>query len=235
MKKTSDGLKKQRRYKPGTVALREIRKMQRSTDLLMAKRPFQRLVRQVIREMAPAGIDMRIERKALQALQEASEAYLVEVLQATNKAALHRRRVTIAPLDVRFAMDMRGDDMIAVAKWSLRDVGLKDATRKKSSEKTTEKSTEKSTVKSTVKSSESESIESESSEKSSEKSTKKSTVKSSESESTEKSSETSTEKSSESESSEKSTEKSTESEDAVIDMQTEAIVETDSEPVVGAS
>ena len=132
MKKTSDGLKKQRRYKPGTVALREIRKMQKSTHLLMAKRPFQRLVRQVIRKVAPAGIDMRIERKALQALQEASEAYLVEVLQATNKAALHRRRVTIAPLDVRFAMDMRGDNMIAVVEAITRDVGLDAAACKKS-------------------------------------------------------------------------------------------------------
>ena len=44
---TAGGVKKPHRYRPGTVALREIRKYQKSTDLLLRKLPFQRLVREI--------------------------------------------------------------------------------------------------------------------------------------------------------------------------------------------
>ena len=67
------GIKKAHRYKPGTVALREIRKYQKSTELLLRKLPFQRLVREMSKEMAS---DVRFQTQALLAFQEASEAQL---------------------------------------------------------------------------------------------------------------------------------------------------------------
>jgi len=67
------GLKKPHRYKPGTVALREIRKYQKSTELLIRKLPFQRLVREIAQDYKS---DLRFQSNAVLALQEASEAYL---------------------------------------------------------------------------------------------------------------------------------------------------------------
>jgi len=68
------GVKKPHRYRPGTVALREIRRYQKSTDLLMRKLPFQRLVREIAQDFKN---DLRFQGTAILALQEASEAYLV--------------------------------------------------------------------------------------------------------------------------------------------------------------
>ena len=44
------GVKKPHRYRPGTVALREIRRYQKSTELLIRKMPFQRLVREIAQD-----------------------------------------------------------------------------------------------------------------------------------------------------------------------------------------
>jgi histone H3/H4 len=66
------------RHRPGTLALREIRKYQRNTDLLIRKRPFQRLVREIAQDYRP---DLRFQSAALQALQEAAEAYLVQLFE----------------------------------------------------------------------------------------------------------------------------------------------------------
>ncbi|KAJ9093396.1 hypothetical protein QFC21_006426 [Naganishia friedmannii] len=73
--------KKQHRYRPGTVALREIRKYQKSTDLLLAKLPFSRVVREVTYELAPYASNLRWQSSALLALQEATEAYLVHLFE----------------------------------------------------------------------------------------------------------------------------------------------------------
>merc|ERR1711908_111819 len=70
------GVKKPHRYRftrPGTVALREIRKYQKSTELLIRKLPFQRLVREIAQDYKT---DLRFQSHAVLALQEASEAYL---------------------------------------------------------------------------------------------------------------------------------------------------------------
>ena len=69
------GVKKPHRYRPGTVALREIRRYQKSTDLLIRKLPFQRLVREIAQDFKT---DLRFQGSAVLALQEASEAYLEE-------------------------------------------------------------------------------------------------------------------------------------------------------------
>jgi len=100
------GVKKPRRYRPGTVALREIRKFQRSTDLLIRKLPFQRLVRQIAQDYKD---DLRFQSTAVMALQEAAEAYLVSVFEDTNLCALHAKRVTIMPKDMQLARRIRGE------------------------------------------------------------------------------------------------------------------------------
>ena len=100
------GVKKPHRYRPGTVALREIRRYQKSTDLLIRKLPFQRLVREVAQVFKT---DLRFESHALMALQEASEAYLVNLFEDTNLCAIHAKRVTIYPKDIQLARRIRGE------------------------------------------------------------------------------------------------------------------------------
>lgn len=100
------GVKKPHRYRPGTVALREIRKYQKNTDLLIRKLPFQRLVREIAQSFKD---DLRFQSSAIGALQEASEAYLVGLFEDTNLAAIHAKRVTIQPKDMQLACRLRGD------------------------------------------------------------------------------------------------------------------------------
>lgn len=102
----SNAVKKAHRYRPGTVALREIRKFQKSTDLLIRKLPFQRLVREIAIEYKS---DLRFQSQAILALQEASEAYLVGLFEDTNLCAIHAKRVTIMPKDMQLARRIRGE------------------------------------------------------------------------------------------------------------------------------
>lgn len=101
-----DTKRKPHRYRPGTVALREIRKYQKSTDLLIRKLPFQRLVREVAQDYKS---DLRFQSGAIGALQEASEAYLVGLFEDTNLCAIHAKRVTIMPKDIQLARRIRGE------------------------------------------------------------------------------------------------------------------------------
>jgi histone H3 len=94
------GAKKVHRYRPGTVALREIRRYQKSTDLLIRKAPFQRLVRELALGYKN---DLRFQSTAILALQEASEIYLTELFADTNLCAIHAKRVTIMPKDMQLA------------------------------------------------------------------------------------------------------------------------------------
>ena len=98
MQKQAAGVKKPRRFKPGTVALREIRRYQKTTDLLIRKLPFQRLVREIAQDFKT---DLRFQASAIMALQEASEAYLVGLFENANLAAIHAKRVTIMPKDLQ--------------------------------------------------------------------------------------------------------------------------------------
>ena len=99
-------MKKVHRYKPGTVALREIRKFQKSTDLLIRKLPFQRVVREIAQQFKS---DLRFQSQAVLALQEASESYLVSLFEDTNLCAIHAKRVTIMPKDMKLAKRIRGE------------------------------------------------------------------------------------------------------------------------------
>jgi len=100
------GIKKPHRYRPGTVALREIRKYQKSTELLIRKLPFQRLVREVAQEFKS---DLRFQSSAVIALQEACESYLVSLFEDTNLCAIHAKRVTIMAKDMQLARRIRGE------------------------------------------------------------------------------------------------------------------------------
>ncbi|XP_062289628.1 histone H3.v1-like [Scomber scombrus] len=93
------GVKKPHRYRPGTVALREIRRYQKSTELLIRKLPFQRLVREIAQDFKT---DLRFQSSAVMALQEASEAYLVGLFEDTNLCAIHAKR------KISFIMSGRG-------------------------------------------------------------------------------------------------------------------------------
>ncbi|GAA98260.1 uncharacterized protein L969DRAFT_340017 [Mixia osmundae IAM 14324] len=121
---STGGVKKPHRYRPGTVALREIRRYQKSTELLIRKLPyvalacygmpvltrrcysFQRLVREIAQDFKT---DLRFQSSAVLALQESSEAYLVSLFEDTNLAAIHAKRVTIQPKDISLARRLRGE------------------------------------------------------------------------------------------------------------------------------
>ena len=99
-------IKKPHRFKPGTVALREIRKFQKSTDLLIRKLPFQRLVREIASIFKS---DLRFQSSAVLVLQEASESYLVGLFEDSNLCAIHAKRVTIMSKDMILAKRIRGE------------------------------------------------------------------------------------------------------------------------------
>ena len=98
--------KKPHRYRPGTVAIREIRKYQKTTDLLIRKLPFTRLVREISQDFKN---DLRWSKLALAALQEAAEAYLVGLFEDTNLCCIHAKRQTIMPKDMQIARRIRGE------------------------------------------------------------------------------------------------------------------------------
>ena len=102
----ADGVKKTRRFKAGTVALREIRRYQKSTDLLLKKAPFQRLVREIAQELKG---DLRFQSSAIAALQEASESYLTGLFEDTNLCAIHAKRITVFPKDMQLSRRIRGE------------------------------------------------------------------------------------------------------------------------------
>ncbi len=103
---STGGVKKKIRFRPGTVALREIRKYQKNTELLIRKLPFQRLVREVAQDF---NTNLRFQSHAIMALQEASEAYLTSLFEDTNLCAIHAKRVTIFPKDIQLARRIRGE------------------------------------------------------------------------------------------------------------------------------
>lgn len=102
------GVKKPHRYRPGTVALRQIRRYQKSTELLIRKLPFQRLVREVAQDLNYYK-PLRFQSHAIFALQEAAEAYLTALFEDTNLCAIHAKRVTIFPKDMQLARRIRGE------------------------------------------------------------------------------------------------------------------------------
>ena len=97
---------KPHRYRAGTVALKDIHHYQGSTALLIRKLPFQRVVREIAQDIKT---DLRFQSAVILCLQEATEAYLVGLLDDANLCAIHARRVTIMPKDIQLARRIRGE------------------------------------------------------------------------------------------------------------------------------
>ncbi|MBZ3871162.1 histone H3.3 [Sciurus carolinensis] len=95
---STGGVKKPHRYRPGTVALCEIKRYQKSTELLICKLPFQHLVREIAQDFKS---DLCFQSTAIGDLQEASEAYLVGLFEDINLCAIHAKHVTIMPKDIQ--------------------------------------------------------------------------------------------------------------------------------------
>lgn len=104
-KKISMNAKKKFRHRPGTIALREIRQYQKNGDLLIKKLPFQRLVREIAQQFCDK---FRFQISTILALQEASEMYLTDLFENTNLCAIHAKRMTIMPRDMKLALRIRG-------------------------------------------------------------------------------------------------------------------------------
>ena len=108
-KKSKRALKKNgqpRRWHSGTVALREIRKLQKSSNLLIQKAPFQRMVR-LSMEQNKAGLCFK--PSALEAVQEAAENYLVSVFEGAVILQIHRNRKTLNFKDLNYTQRIRGE------------------------------------------------------------------------------------------------------------------------------
>ena len=98
--------KKRIRARPGTVVLKEIRKYQNQTELLLPKYPFQRIVREIARSY---NAETRFQSQALLAIQEAAEAFMTNLCEDANLCAIHANRVTLMPRDLALARRIRGE------------------------------------------------------------------------------------------------------------------------------
>ena len=103
--------KQKSKYRPSKNALKEIRKYQNSSNLLIRKAPFQRLVREIVTDLSQTidGTNFRFKETAMMALQESCEAYLVGLMEDTNLCCIHAKRQTIMTQDMRLARRIRGD------------------------------------------------------------------------------------------------------------------------------
>ena len=87
----------------------EIRRYQKTTELLIRKLPFQRLIREIAQDCKS---DLRFQSSAIMALQEATEAFLIGLFEDTNLCAIHAKHVTIMPKDIQLARHIRGDHLM---------------------------------------------------------------------------------------------------------------------------
>lgn len=97
---------KSRRFRPGERWKQEVRKYQRNTDLLIRKLPFARLVKEITTEVNHH--DFRWSANAMEALQQATEAYIVGLMEDGVLCSLHAKRVTLMVRDVQLAQRIRG-------------------------------------------------------------------------------------------------------------------------------
>ncbi len=99
--------KRSRHFGPGTVTLLKIRKLQKSTGLPITEAPFNRLVRNITQEHMR---NVRFQAGAAKALQHVSEAFIIEMFEEAQLAALHAKRVRIIPNDIHLAVRMESCD-----------------------------------------------------------------------------------------------------------------------------
>ena len=98
------------------VALREIRRYQKSTECLIKRSPFQKLIREILQEYqvclqgpGTPSMQVRFQSTAIAALQEVAENFIVDLFEDVNLLAVHAKRVTLMPRDVRLALGIKGD------------------------------------------------------------------------------------------------------------------------------
>ena len=98
------------------VALREIRRYQKSTECLIKRTPFQKLIREISQEYrvcsdgpGTPSIQVQFQSTAIAAPQEAAENFIVGLFEDVNLLAVHAKRVTVMPRDIRLALRIRGD------------------------------------------------------------------------------------------------------------------------------
>ena len=101
----SGGIRKPHRYRPGTVALRQIRRYQKSHKLLISKGEFEKCVGSIVYKSYPHNV--KFQQSAINVLQEGVESYLVSLFEDSNLCAIHNRRVNICPKDIQIAMHIR--------------------------------------------------------------------------------------------------------------------------------
>ena len=118
------GIKKKHRFRPGTVALRQIRKYQKTTENLVPKLPFMRLVREIAQAERP---DLRFQADAMGALQEAAEKYLIDLFGDSQVSAMHGKRVTIMPKDMHLVRAFRGEEKSTDLDTGVRQSAIDDA------------------------------------------------------------------------------------------------------------
>jgi len=91
---------KRRRARPGSAAVRQIKSLQSSTNLLIPKKPFGRCVREIAQEMK---YDVPFTKEAMEAIQVAAEAFLTDMFKSCIVYATHAKRATIKPEDMKLA------------------------------------------------------------------------------------------------------------------------------------
>ena len=117
---------KKRHYKPGTVALHEIRRFQKSTELLIHFLPFANLCREITRDVGTPSVEYRFQTSALKALQEAMEAYLIRYFEDCQLSVIHGKHVTVMMRDSFLVKRLRVSVSKALdADWAHANVTFK--------------------------------------------------------------------------------------------------------------
>ena len=143
---TTGGVKNPHRYRPGTVALREIRRYQKSTNLMIPKMPYVKLLREITQDQCKQpkdGNDYRWQGAAILATQTAAEDYLTVQLEDANVCALHSKRVTVMPKDIQLVRRIKGEETVitdtnkvaAIYKYCNTWKTIKDAQVKRDAER----------------------------------------------------------------------------------------------------
>merc|ERR1719400_2813711 len=108
-KPSTSAPKAKRRFRPGTVALKEIRMYQKTTNLLIPKLSFSKLIREICGSFLPGSTQMRFKSSAVLALQESAEFYLSNLYEESMLCAIHAKRVTLMVADMKLAQRIRGN------------------------------------------------------------------------------------------------------------------------------
>ena len=101
--KTLKNTKNQHRFRPGTVAIRDIKKYQKlSSNLILAKSSFEKIVRNIFLQNSNTENIIKISKNVFIIIQYYIEQYIVKLLYNSNFLAIHSNRVKVLPIDIAF-------------------------------------------------------------------------------------------------------------------------------------